>query len=46
VINVIGVKSGGASAKLALGDQFLVERIARPAKQPLGRRPEIASCCV
>ena len=37
MINVTGVKSGGASAKLALheGDQFLIERIAGPAEQTL-----------
>ena len=38
MINVTGVKSGGGSAKLALheGDQFLIERIAGSAKEPLG----------
>ena len=44
VINVTGVKPGEALAKPAFhrGDQFRVERIARPAKQPLGRRPEMS----
>ena len=44
VINVTGVKSGSASAKLALHqrDQFRVERIAGPAEQPLGGGPEMA----
>src|SRR6202047_4861287 len=42
VINVTGVKSGGASAKLTLhaGDQFLVQRIARPADEAFGGHPK------
>jgi hypothetical protein len=37
------VKSGKVSAKYAFhrADQFLVKRIARPPKQPLGGRPEM-----
>jgi hypothetical protein len=44
VISVTGVKSRKAADKLAFhcGDQLGVERIARPACQPLGGRPEMA----
>ena len=43
MISVTGVKSGGASAKLALHqrDQFRIERIAGPAEQPLGGHPQM-----
>src|ERR1700736_3391052 len=43
VISVTGVKSGALSAKLALqaGDQFLIERIAGPAEEPLGGHPQM-----
>src|SRR6516165_9408280 len=43
VIRVIGVNSGTASVKLGLqpGNQILVKRIAWPANEPLGRRPEM-----
>jgi len=43
VINVTGVKSGVASATLALheGDQFLIKRIARSAEKPVGGHPQM-----
>src|SRR5437764_13312564 len=43
VINVTGVKSGGGSGKLAFhyGDQIRVERIARPAEEPLCGHPQM-----
>jgi len=43
VISVTGVKSGSVSAKLTLHerDQFLIERIAGSAEEPLGSQPQM-----